>query len=119
MLLLIALLVFVNGLCPEDVAHFADKVIKSQLFSRSTWRVNITYVENNKLVPIYSHLPHVFSVPASNNKVLSTAAAFTHFGPNFQFQTNVYLTGFFFILFFFFFVFLLKILGFFLLPAFL
>eukprot|EP01127_Copromyxa_protea_P006679 TRINITY_DN16680_c0_g1_i1.p1 TRINITY_DN16680_c0_g1~~TRINITY_DN16680_c0_g1_i1.p1 ORF type:complete len:473 (+),score=96.41 TRINITY_DN16680_c0_g1_i1:437-1855(+) len=76
--------------CLSDAVNIADSVIKSDAFSHTTWLVNVSYVnEDNKIVSLYSHLSETFGIPASNNKVLTTSAAFSVFGPDFTTKTTV------------------------------
>jgi D-alanyl-D-alanine carboxypeptidase len=51
--------------------------------------VNISYVNDDKLVSVFSHLSDTFGIPASNNKVFTTVAAYTLLGPSFHTSTVV------------------------------
>lgn len=76
--------------CPSDVPHFAETVMQRSLFAHSTWRMNISYVnDEDRLVSVYSHQSDRFGIPASNNKVLTTVAAYNVLGPDFVTKTTV------------------------------
>lgn len=89
-LLLVVVPIWAN--CPHDVSEFAAKLLQRDEYLHSTWRVNISLVEGDDLIPVFSNMASIFSVPASNNKVITTSAAFHELGPNFKSETTAYLS---------------------------
>jgi D-alanyl-D-alanine carboxypeptidase len=80
----------VSGTCIRDIPILANQTISA--FEHATFRVNISYVDNGVLRPIYDHRGSKFSVPASNNKLFTTAAAYTSLGPLFTTITRLFET---------------------------
>ncbi|MEM1370193.1 MAG: D-alanyl-D-alanine carboxypeptidase/D-alanyl-D-alanine-endopeptidase [Cyanobacteria bacterium P01_H01_bin.15] len=77
--------------CPAELATDIDGLIQSPKWRRSQWGILAESLGDD--VPVYSRNAEQFFLPASNAKLLTTAAALEALGPDFRFQTSVYRQG--------------------------
>lgn len=83
-----------ESICPNNLKTAIDEVINRPQFRRARWGILI-----ESLLPIYTnyslynHDAERFFIPASNVKLLTTAAALRQLGANFQIRTSVYQTS--------------------------
>lgn len=81
----------IENICPAQLAGKIDAIANRPQFSRSRWGILIqTLAPNNTL---YSRDANQFFIPASNVKLLTTAAALKHLGSQFRIRTSVYNNG--------------------------
>ena len=68
-----------------------DHLLADPAFASATWGV---YIESpDKREVIYRHNEDKLLIPASNQKLFTTAAALVKFGPNFTYKTRLYYDG--------------------------
>lgn len=75
-------------LCPHELAPTIDQILASQPSQRAQWGILVAPLEGGE--PLYALEAEHFFIPASNVKLLITAAALTRFGPEHQVTTTVY-----------------------------
>ncbi|MDJ0735575.1 MAG: D-alanyl-D-alanine carboxypeptidase/D-alanyl-D-alanine-endopeptidase [Nostocaceae cyanobacterium] len=78
-------------ICPSQLTSVVDGVMNSPLFNRVTWGVLVENITDNQI--LYSKNAEKFFTPASNTKLLTTAAALQELGPNYRIRTSVYEDG--------------------------
>jgi D-alanyl-D-alanine carboxypeptidase/D-alanyl-D-alanine-endopeptidase (penicillin-binding protein 4) len=81
----------VNSSCFANVSNEIDAVINRPEWRRSRWGVLIQPL--NSQTPIYTHDAEKYFTPASNLKLLTTAAALVQLGSQFRIRTSAYTTG--------------------------
>ena len=76
----------------SDLPQAINDIISDPSLSRMEWGIQIASqnYNSNEYSQIYAINENQFFTPASNNKVLSTAAAFLFFGEDYQIQTPIY-----------------------------
>jgi D-alanyl-D-alanine carboxypeptidase len=74
--------------CIADVSGVARQQMAR--YPHSSWRVNVSYLDAQGLHPIFANDGNVLSVPASNNKMFTTAAAYLTLGEHFTTVTRLY-----------------------------
>jgi D-alanyl-D-alanine carboxypeptidase/D-alanyl-D-alanine-endopeptidase (penicillin-binding protein 4) len=79
-------------ICPAQLENAIATVINRPQFRRSRWGIVITPLLS-KDRPLYSHDAERYFIPASNAKLLTTAAALLQLGTDFQIRTSIYETG--------------------------
>jgi len=79
------------ALCTQDLAPVIDEIIGRSLYRRSHWGILIQPLDSNQ--SLYSLNAQRFFVPASNTKLLTSAAVLLQLSPNFRFRTPLYTTG--------------------------
>jgi serine-type D-Ala-D-Ala carboxypeptidase/endopeptidase (penicillin-binding protein 4) len=78
-----------SSACSAQVRASIDRAIAS--LPRARWSVLVqTQGAPGKRENIYAYEPFTQLVPASNNKVFTTAAALAKLGPNFRFRTPIF-----------------------------
>ncbi len=77
--------------CRGDMGVEIEKIIQEQGLDRSPWGILGQNLDSEEV--LYSRLAQQYFLPASNAKILTTAAALLRFGPQFQITTPVYTTG--------------------------
>jgi D-alanyl-D-alanine carboxypeptidase/D-alanyl-D-alanine-endopeptidase (penicillin-binding protein 4) len=82
--------VFANT-CSTDLGKEIDAIINRPEWKRSRWGISIQSLDSNTL--IYSHDSDRYFTPASNAKLLTTAAALVQLGSQFRIRTSAYATG--------------------------
>ncbi len=78
-------------ICPAQLGTAVDEVINRPQYSRVRWGIlvqNLYRVQN-----LYSRDAQKYFTPASNAKLLTTAAALQQLGANFRIRTSVYQDG--------------------------
>jgi len=82
-----------TSICPNQLPDLIDSIWSSPKFSRSYWGIQVESYNTTTgdYSFLYGHNNESFMLPASNNKVLTTAAAFHNFGPNYQVSTPYYM----------------------------
>ncbi len=78
-------------ICSAELGTAIDAVINRPLFSRVRWGVLIQNLGSNQ--SLYSRDAQNYFTPASNTKLLTTAAALQQLGANYRFRTSVYSNG--------------------------
>lgn len=79
----------VNPVCQTDLAHQIEAIIDRPDFQQSRWGVLVQTSGSNPQTLYDRDSEHRF-VPASNVKLLTTAAALTQLGADFRIQTTLY-----------------------------
>lgn len=80
-----------QSICPAQLKTAIDEIINRPQFRRARWGILI-----ESLLPkatksfLYNHDAERFFIPASNVKLLTTAAALRQLGASFQIRTSVY-----------------------------
>jgi len=77
-----------NYVCPAQLGRAIDTIINRPQFSRSRWGIVIQNLDNAQ--NLYSRDADKYFIPASNLKLLTTAAALRQLGANFRFRTSIY-----------------------------
>lgn len=80
-----------NSLCPAGLAAAVEAVTNRPQFSRGRWGILIQSLSASP--PLYSRDAQKYFVPASNMKLLTTAAALHQLGSKFRIRTSVYGIG--------------------------
>jgi D-alanyl-D-alanine carboxypeptidase/D-alanyl-D-alanine-endopeptidase (penicillin-binding protein 4) len=75
-------------LCPTDLAPAIDQILDTQPAQRAQWGILVAPLEGGE--PLYGLDAERFFIPASNVKLLVTAAALTRFGADYRVATTVY-----------------------------
>jgi D-alanyl-D-alanine carboxypeptidase/D-alanyl-D-alanine-endopeptidase (penicillin-binding protein 4) len=82
----------VEGISPVELPKFIEQVLAQPDYLGSTWGI-IVETQNETTgdwTTLYSHNGDEFFQPASNNKILTTAAALTYSGPMSIVETNLF-----------------------------
>lgn len=77
--------------CQANLKQKIESVINSSEFERSRWGILIQTL--SKKQTLYAKEPQSYFIPASNAKLLTTAATLNQLGANFRFRTPIYGTG--------------------------
>ncbi|MGB3542969.1 D-alanyl-D-alanine carboxypeptidase/D-alanyl-D-alanine endopeptidase [Rubrivirga sp.] len=98
---LAALLVLLTTVTSSTVAQAAftraalgdriDEILNAEAFEGATWGVFIRDLDNGRV--LYDRSADLPMIPASNMKLVSTAAALDALGPDYRYQTSLYLDG--------------------------
>ncbi|NEQ44196.1 MAG: D-alanyl-D-alanine carboxypeptidase [Leptolyngbya sp. SIOISBB] len=64
---------FANQFCPEDLAPAMDAIVRRSQFATADWGIEVYALVDER--PLYAHNSQRFLIPASNIKLLTTAAA--------------------------------------------
>jgi D-alanyl-D-alanine carboxypeptidase/D-alanyl-D-alanine-endopeptidase (penicillin-binding protein 4) len=80
-----------QNLCHADLGKEIDAIINRPQWKRSRWGIIIQPLNSD--IPIYSHDSDRYFTPASNVKLLTTAAALLQLGSQFRIRTSAYATG--------------------------
>lgn len=77
------------AICPADLPQEIDAILQRQPISRrARWGILVSSLDGGE--PLYARDAQQFFIPASNVKLLTTAAALTAFGADYQIRTSVY-----------------------------
>ncbi len=76
--------------CGVSLGGLAQRLVKAVGSQQDAGAYSIQVVEPNSGTVVYSHNAHKPLMPASNMKVVTTAAALKHLGPQFEYRTKVY-----------------------------
>lgn len=80
-----------ESICPAQLKARIDEVINRPQFRRAHWGILIeSLLPTSTNFALYNHDGERFFIPASNVKLLTTAAALRQLGANFQIRTSVY-----------------------------
>ncbi|BAY23025.1 D-alanyl-D-alanine carboxypeptidase/D-alanyl-D-alanine-endopeptidase [Calothrix sp. NIES-2100] len=75
-------------ICPAQLLTSIDAIINRPLFSRARWGILVQPLSSGQT--LYSRDAQKYFTPASNTKLLTTAAALQHLGANFRIRTSIY-----------------------------
>ena len=79
--------------CPAQLPTAIEAVLNRPQFRRARWGILIEALSPTMTRPLYSHDAERYFIPASNVKLLTTAAALLQLGANFRIRTSVYQVG--------------------------
>jgi serine-type D-Ala-D-Ala carboxypeptidase/endopeptidase (penicillin-binding protein 4) len=80
-----------SSVCSGNLKAEIDKIITRPEWARSRWGILIQTLDSKEI--LYSLDAQKYFIPASNVKLLTTAAALLQFGSQFRIRTSVYGTG--------------------------
>ncbi|MDZ8262275.1 D-alanyl-D-alanine carboxypeptidase/D-alanyl-D-alanine-endopeptidase [Nostoc sp. ChiQUE01b] len=80
-----------KSICSSQLGTAIDAVINRPLFSRGRWGILIQPLSSRQT--LYSRDAQKYFIPASNLKLLTTAAALQELGANFRIRTSIYQNG--------------------------
>ncbi len=80
-----------KNICPNQLAAAVDEVINRPQYSRVRWGILVQPLYKGQ--NLYSRDAQKYFTPASNAKLLTTAAALQQLGANFRIRTSVYQDG--------------------------
>lgn len=75
-------------ICPSDLPGAIDAIASRPQFSRARWGMSIETLSNGQT--LYSREANRYFIPASNVKLLTTAAALRQLGANYRIRTSIY-----------------------------
>jgi serine-type D-Ala-D-Ala carboxypeptidase/endopeptidase (penicillin-binding protein 4) len=78
-----------QSVCQADIAPQIEAITNRPAFRRARWGILIQTLSTAPET-VYSHDADKFFIPASNVKLLTTAAALTQLGPDFRLRTLIY-----------------------------
>jgi D-alanyl-D-alanine carboxypeptidase/D-alanyl-D-alanine-endopeptidase (penicillin-binding protein 4) len=78
------------AICPAQLSAAIDAVANRPQFSRSSWGILVETLSPTSNRTLYSRQGTRYFIPASNAKLLTTAAALEKLGPQFRIRTSVY-----------------------------
>lgn len=79
------------AICPAQLGKEIDAIVQRPQFQRARWGILIEPLSSNDA--LYSREKSSYFIPASNTKLLTTAAALTKLGPDFRIRTSIYRTS--------------------------
>lgn len=90
-----------EDVCPADLGARIEAIATRPAFDRARWGILVqtlssapmdapTVVSPGQIETLYARDAHQFFIPASNVKLLTTAAALTQLRPQFRIRTSVY-----------------------------
>ena len=77
-----------KSICPAQLGTAIDAVINRPLFSRVRWGILVQPLSSAPT--LYNRDAQKYFIPASNAKLLTTAAALQQLGANYRFRTSIY-----------------------------
>ena len=80
-----------RSVCEVDLKSKIDDILKQEELSRSHWGILVRTLDNK--ITLYDSNSQKYFVPASNIKLLTTAATLIKFGANYQIKTPIYASG--------------------------
>ena len=80
-----------KNICPAQLAAAVDEVINRPQYNRVRWGILVQPLDKGQ--NLYSRDAQKYFTPASNAKLLTTAAALQQLGANFRIRTSVYQDG--------------------------
>ena len=75
----------------KSLADKVQAILNEKVLKNTSIGIQITDLDSNDV--IYSHNPNILLKPASNTKLVTTAAALNILGPEHQFESAIYLRG--------------------------
>jgi len=91
LLILIGFALCLCCLAKADLAEQIDGIISESLQKRVQFSIHIIEADSGRTV--YDHDSRELMIPASNMKMITSAAALKYLGPNFEYKTKVGLCG--------------------------
>jgi D-alanyl-D-alanine carboxypeptidase/D-alanyl-D-alanine-endopeptidase (penicillin-binding protein 4) len=83
-----------ESICPAQLGVAIEAVINRPQFRRARWGILIKPLSQNaRSRALYSHEADRYFIPASNTKLLTTAAALLALGSDYRIRTSIYDTG--------------------------
>ena len=82
-----------SALCPADLKPAIDRITAAPEFERAIWGISIVPLTTDRPNPLYQHNAKQRLIPASNAKLLTTAAALKALPTDFKVQTQIYDLG--------------------------
>lgn len=76
------------GLCPGQLDESIDTILQRPEFRRTRWGILVQTEEDQQT--LYAQNAEQYFIPASNAKLLTTAAVLEHWGDQFRIRTSVY-----------------------------
>ncbi|MBD2494447.1 D-alanyl-D-alanine carboxypeptidase/D-alanyl-D-alanine-endopeptidase [Nostoc sp. FACHB-280] len=77
-----------KSVCPAQLGTLIDTTINRPLFSRARWGILVKNLVSSQT--LYNRDGEKYFIPASNTKLLTTAAALKQLGADFRIRTSVY-----------------------------
>ncbi|BAY32743.1 D-alanyl-D-alanine carboxypeptidase/D-alanyl-D-alanine-endopeptidase [Nostoc carneum NIES-2107] len=77
-----------KAICPTQLGTSIDAVINRPSFNRVRWGILVQSISSGQT--LYSRDAQKYFTPASNTKLLTTAAALQQLGTNFRIRTSIY-----------------------------
>ncbi|MBD2505409.1 D-alanyl-D-alanine carboxypeptidase/D-alanyl-D-alanine endopeptidase [Anabaena azotica] len=74
--------------CPAELETAIDAIVNRPIFNRVRWGILVAPLSSGQT--LYSRDAQKFFIPASNTKLLTTAAALQQLGANFRIRTSIY-----------------------------
>ncbi|MEA5572278.1 D-alanyl-D-alanine carboxypeptidase/D-alanyl-D-alanine-endopeptidase [Calothrix sp. UHCC 0171] len=75
-------------ICPAQLGSSIDAIANRSLFTRVRWGILVKSINSGQT--LYSRDANKYFIPASNTKLLTTAAALQQLGGNFRIRTSIY-----------------------------
>ncbi len=79
------------SVCQADLKSKIDNILEQEELKRSHWGILVKTLDNKRT--LYELNSQKYFIPASNLKLLTTAATLIKFGANYQIKTPVYASG--------------------------
>ncbi|MFM7405972.1 MAG: D-alanyl-D-alanine carboxypeptidase/D-alanyl-D-alanine-endopeptidase [Cuspidothrix sp.] len=80
-----------KSICPSQLSSAINNITNSSQFNRARWGILIKELSSDRM--LYSQDAQKYFIPASNIKLLTTAAALQQLGANFRIRTSIYDDG--------------------------
>ena len=80
-----------RAVCEADLKQKIDDILNQEKLKRSHWGILVKTLDNQ--TSLYELNAQKYFIPASNVKLLTTAAALIKFGSNYQIRTPIYASG--------------------------
>jgi D-alanyl-D-alanine carboxypeptidase/D-alanyl-D-alanine-endopeptidase (penicillin-binding protein 4) len=80
-----------NKICPDNLAQGIETIINTSNQQRAFWGILVKTLNSERI--LYQLNADKYFIPASNVKLLTTAAALLKFGADYQINTPVYIRG--------------------------
>ncbi|NRB08782.1 MAG: D-alanyl-D-alanine carboxypeptidase/D-alanyl-D-alanine-endopeptidase [Richelia sp.] len=80
-----------KSICSSKLSSAVDAIVNQPTFNRVTWGILVT--SENAQQPLYTLNAEKYFVPASNTKLLTTAAALQALGADYRIRTSIYQDG--------------------------
>ena len=80
-----------NKICPVDLPQKIESLMTNPELQKAHWGILIKTLQ--KQTTLYEHNGNQFLIPASNTKLLTTAAVLLKLGENYQIKTPIYYQG--------------------------
>ena len=75
-------------ICPAQLGKAIETITNRPQFSQARWGIVVNKLNNSQ--SLYSHDSDKYFIPASNLKLLTTAAALQQLGANYRIRTSIY-----------------------------